>query len=373
MTKDRKEKIKKLIEKTKIVFKDCLLPNGCLVAAPAHMPYYPPQAKSYFYCWPGRDLGFSVTAALHIGIDVFDRVLAWIWKRAEDYQISLIEWKEGLLFRSYHPNGRIRETHFQPDQTGTLLWAIYEYSKRHKLSSLAKKIIKKSTAGLVRVWDREQFKIFVEDPWEERIAHPRFKNNLTYSLAACIKGLEGANKIIPNKRAMTVAKQMRILIEREAYNKEVGYFLRRFGGKVEGDKNIDASLLGLVWPFEIIRPNDQRMIDTVKAIEKNLITERGILRYQFDEYEGEIEAGTLHYKMGAGAWPLLTFWMSIVQNKMGNREKAEKYFWLVLNQVDKDLLIPEQIFPKRDPRIGVKPLLWSHMMFIHAANELGFI
>ena len=81
----------------------------------------------------------------------------------------------------------------------------------------------------------------------------------------------------------------------------------------------------------------------------------------------------MHYKMGAGTWPLLTFWLSIVCNKMGDRKKAEKYFWLILDQLDDDLLIPEQIFPKNDPRIGIKPLLWSHAMFIHAAVELGYI
>ena len=370
---DRKQKIEKLVNKTKEIFHDCLLPNGCLVAAPTHMSYYPSQAESYLYCWPGRDLGFSVTADLHIGIDVFEDVLTWIWERAEDYQTSLAKWKEGLLFGSYHPNGRIRKTHFQPDQTGTLLWAIYEYSKKHKLSSLARKIIKQSTKGLLEVWTDDQFKIFTEDPWEERIAHPRFKNNLTYSLAACAAGLERANKLIPDNKAKNVAKQMKLLIENNAYDKKAGYFLRRFGGTVSGDKNIDASLLGLVWPFEIIKVDDPRIVNTIKAIETKITDERGVYRYQFDEYEGEVEDAGLHYKMGAGAWPLLTFWMSIVQKKMGNRKKAEKYFWLVLDQLGDDLLLPEQIFPKGDPRIGVKPLLWSHAMFIHAAIGLEYI
>ncbi len=367
-----KEKINRIIKETKKVFNDCLLPNGCLIAAPSHMPYYPSRAKSYLYCWPGRDLGFSATAGLYIDIDIFDDALSWIWNRAEDYQKPLAKWKEGLLFRSYHVNGRLRENHFQPDQTGTLLWAIYEHGKRNKLSPLAKKIIKKSTKGLIDIWEKDHFRIFIEDPWEERIAHPRFKNNLTYSLAACATGLEKSNKIIPNKKAKKTADQMKVLIN-NAYDKKAGYFLRRFGGKVEGDRNIDASLLALVWPFEIVKPDDKRMINTVKAIENSIVDEKGVYRYQFDEYEGEIENTDLHYKMGAGAWPLLTFWMSIAQGKMGNKKEAEDYFWLVVNQLDEDLLIPEQIFPKGDPRVGVKPLLWSHAMFIHAAVELGYI
>lgn len=371
--KSKEVRINALVKKTKVVFHDCLLPNGCLVAAPTHMPYYPHQAKNYLYCWPGRDLGFTVTAGLDIGIDVFEDVLAWIWARAEDYRSSLSPWKEGLLFENYHPNGRMQETDFQPDQTGTLLWAIYEYGKDHDLSPLAKKIVEKSTKGLVGVWAGDQFKTTIEDLWEERIAHPRFQNNLTYALAACAAGLERANDIVPNRRAKTVAKQMRSLIEKEAYDERVGYFTRRFGGPISYHKIIDASMLGLIWPFAVVAADDPRMAQTVDAIEAKITDGLGLYRYQFDHYEGEIEGSHVHYKMGAGAWPLLTFWMSIVQSKMGNRKEAEEYFWLVLDQLGTDLLIPEQIFPKGDPRVGVKPLLWSHAMFVHAAKELGYI
>lgn len=353
--------LENLVKKTKEIFSDCLLPNGCLVAAPAHMPYYPATAKSYFYCWPGRDLGFSLAAAEHLDLDISEKVLAWIWERAENYQTAKPKWKEGLLASNYHPNGRMEKTSFQPDQTGTLLWAISE----QKLTPLTKKIIKKSSDSLVQLWDKDHFQVPVEDLWEERIVHPRFKNNLTYSLAACAAGLKKTHK--------QTADQMIALIEEKAFDSQAGYFLRRFGGTVAGDKNIDASLLGLVWPFEIIKANDPRMIKTIAAMEKNITDKKGIYRYQFDEYEGEIEEGKLHYRLGAGAWPVLTFWMSIIQNKMGNREKAEEYFWLVINHLNKDLLIPEQIFPENDPRIGVKPLLWSHAMFVHAAVELGHI
>lgn len=368
-----KEKVKALVKKTREVFQDCLLPNGCLIAAPTYMPYYPAQAKSYLFCWPGRDLGFCVTAGLKIGIDIFGDVLTWIWERAEDYQKALSKWREGLLFQSYHPNGRMHGTHFQPDQTGTLLWAIYEYSKDHKLSPLAMKVVEKSMKGLVGVWSGEQFKTTIEDPWEERIAHPRFKNNLTYSLAACAAGLEGANRLVSNNKTKLAALQMRKLIEEEAFAEDGGYFTRRFGGPITYHEIIDASMLGLTWPFEVVKASDPRMVSTVEAIEENITDEFGVYRYQFDHYEGEIEGSNVHYKMGAGAWPLLTFWMSIVQSKMGNRRKAEDYFWLVLDQIGSDLLIPEQIFPKGDPRVGVRPLLWSHAMFVHAASERGYI
>ncbi len=370
--KIKEQKVENLVEKSREVFKDCFLPNNCLVAAPCHMPYYPARSKSYFYCWAGRDLGYNVTGALHLEIDVFKEVLEWIWERAEGYRGNADNLGEGIILRSHHPNGRVREKGFQPDQTGTLLWAACEYQEKRGSFPLLKKVIKKSTKGLLNTWEKNHFSRVTEDLWEERITHPKFNNNFTYTLAACSKGLEKAGQVLSDKKAQKASKEMKNLLS-EAYDDKRKYFLRRFGGEVEGDKNVDASLLALAWPFEVIDPKDKRMINTIEAIEKNIVDKRGVYRYQFDEYEGETESGDLHYKQGAGAWPLLTFWMSIVQNKAGNKKKAEKYFWKVIDRMGEDLLIPEQLFPEADSRVGVKPLLWSHMMFVHAAAELGYL
>jgi len=309
-----------------------------------------------------------------LGIDVYPRALSWIWERAENFQKAENKELEGLLIQSYHPNGRMADGAFQPDQNATLIWAISEYSKIKDLSDLEKKVMEKATKGLVNAWGKGYFKRPNQDLWEEVFVHSRFKNNHTYTLASCAAALELSNKLIPNEKAKEISKEMKKLIEKNAYNEEKGYFISRFGGGIiESDKRIDASMLGLIWPFEIIKPSDTRMVSTVKAIEDQLVDDRGVRRYPSDLYEGEFEEVHMYYRMGAGAWPLLTFWMSIVQSKMGNKDKAEKYFSMVLGQLDDELLIPEQLFSKEDPRIGVKPLLWSHMMFVHAAKELGYI
>ena len=363
---EKQEKIQNVAETTKKVFNDCLMQNGGLVAAPSHMPYYPSRSKSYFYCWPGRDMGFNIMGAFYLGIDVFEETLQWIWDRAEGYHY------DGLLLKSYHINGRINESAFQPDQTATLLWAIAEYSKYKELPQLAKDMLEKSTQGLINVWDGNGFKIPAEGPWEEKMSYPEFGNNLTYSLAACSGALKKVSDLVSNKRAKEAPEEMRELIDKDAYDAEVGYFVRRFGGVVPPDENIDASVLGLLWPFEVVEPGDERMKNTLQAIEEKITDEKGVYRYKFDCYEGEMQGG-FDYGMGAGAWPLLTSWMSIVQKKMGNDKKAEEYFETVLNQIKKDMLIPEQVFDEDDPRVGVRPLLWSHMMFIHAARELGYL
>lgn len=366
------QKLQKLLKKSRTVFQDSLLPNGCLIAAPAHMPYYPTNALSYLYAWPGRDLGFNTTAALDLNIDVFDSVLKWIWQRAEGYRSGIHGNPPGLIYQDYHPNGRIHFGALQPDQTGTLLWAIATYAKKHTLSPLMVKMVKLSSDALIAIWHTNHFRTPIEDLWEERIAHHRFKTNITYTLAAVVGGLESCFAITKNKRALKTAEQMKRLILQNAYDKTRGYFLRRFGPTIN-DTNLDASMLGLVWPFNIVSPKHTKMRHTLTAIEKILTDELGVYRYQFDDYEGELESGHIFYKQKAGAWPLLTFWLAIVLHKASQKTKAKKYFWQTIKLVDRSLFIPEQFFPKKDKRIGVKPLLWSHMMMVHAAKELGYL
>jgi len=78
----------------------------------------------------------------------------------------------------------------------------------------------------------------------------------------------------------------------------------------------------------------------------------------------------MHRNKGAGAWPILNFWLSIYYARLGYREKALQYYNWVLNRVRK--FIPEQIF-ENNIQVSVKPLCWSHAMFIIASRELGYL
>jgi len=60
-------KVKKLIKTSEKVILDCCLDNGAIVAANSTKPYYPKEAKNYFYVWP-RDASFTCIAADILGI-----------------------------------------------------------------------------------------------------------------------------------------------------------------------------------------------------------------------------------------------------------------------------------------------------------------
>jgi len=92
-------------------------------------------------------------------------------------------------------------------------------------------------------------------------------------------------------------------------------------------------------------------------------------RYGDDRYDGWMYQG-LHRKKGAGYWPVLNFWISIVLNRLDRKKDARKYYDKVLK--DTKRYIPEQIFENTIQK-GVSPLCWSHSMHILAAKELGLL
>ncbi|MGM5485346.1 MAG: hypothetical protein ACQEP1_05755, partial [Nanobdellota archaeon] len=137
-----------------------------------------------------------------------------------------------------------------------------------------------------------------------------------------------------------------------------GYF-RRSTGKID-DKRVDASLLGLVWPFNIVDKEEPRMKRTIELIGEKLTKDKGVYRYEHDEYDGWMYKG-YHRKKGAGYWPVLNFWMTLIT---GDR----RYYDKVMEDL-KGELIPEQIFDN-ELQVSVKPLGWSHAMYILAKKRI---
>lgn len=355
------QKIKKLLDKSRQVIIDVSLENGAIVAANTDQPYYPRSASNYHFVWP-RDAAYICVAAQLIDLDIQKPFFKWLEERPEDFK------KEGLLFQNYSTNGRAHWRQFQPDQAGTVLWALWEHFKEDPSEAMQfETLIRRLADGLCDNWKGSYFFKNTYDLWEEgvRKTSTKVENNHTYSLAACAKGLELADRMVNSSRWVDCASEMRKKID-EAYDPDDKYFHRNHGKL--SDKNVDASLLGLVWPFNIINIGDERIVNTVKKIEEKLtINNGGIQRFQFDYYDGEGTAGE-----GGGAWPILNFWISIYHSLSGDKEKAEASFnWVINNLEGYNNFIPEQIFS--DNRIGVYPLAWSHAMFIFAAKQLGKI
>lgn len=348
-----------LIAASRDVIRDAALENGAIVAANTDKQYFPREAGNYRFVWP-RDASFAALAGERLGLPIADRFFRWLTERPEDFA------KDRLLFSNYSTNGRVGSMGhmFQPDQMGTVLWAIHRFVAGDAgRAESYRTLIERLADGLLAAWNTSFFLPNTVDLWEDsfRQTSSRVENNFSYSLAACARGLLNAHDLFPNKLWKQAALQMTKQLN-SAYDKKRGYFLRN-RGKIS-DPNVDASVVGLAWPFEIVEANDERMLTTIEMIERTLVVDGGVHRFQFDYFDSEGSAWE-----GGGAWPVLNCWLAIVLNRAGDREKALAYFSWVVDHVEQ--YIPEQIFP--DFRVGISPLVWSHAMFVLAADELGLL
>ncbi len=377
---------KKILEKSKEVLMNCCLPNGAIIAADVNNPIYPSNVKWYGFVWE-RDAAYILRALLLLGkYKIIENHFNWCLNRADGI-------REGFFAHKYFPNGTVAgdfdidiekvgvknkkliknfiETklfyvQFQPDGPASLLWILYEYSK-HKNVEKFRELVEILANGICKHWKKTHFSLPNYDLWEERVALPDYEQNHIYTLAACIKGLDCALKIEENEKWKNVREQMKKVFE-DCYNyaKEKGCFPRTYGKEGKIDNTPDSSLLALVWPWEIVEAHDEVMCKTVgKILQKNEIN-GGIIRYEGDKYDGRVKRTKLEL-CGAGAWPILNYWVSIYFYLRGEKERALKYFnWV--NKRSLDGYLPEQI--KNDKPASIIPLAWSHAMFVIALNFL---
>jgi glucoamylase len=347
----------RLTETSREVLRDCCCANGAIVAANSDRTDYPHQVQSYRYVWP-RDAAFICASLDHL--DCVDEQLGFFrWlARAEDLK------EKGLLFQNYYTNGRKRWLAFQPDQNGSVLWALTEFMERHpEHRKVLTSLVTLLADGICSIWDTDHFTLITQDLWEESYTYPELGTTFTYSLAACCHGLRCADRMQATKRWTEVALQMKKKIDVSYVD---GRFLRRAG--LVNDLRPDISLLGLVWPWCIYAPDDEKMKRTIGSIQKELAHNKGFYRYKYDDYDCFEFKGT-DARRGAGTWPIGNYWMAICAAMAGDKKKGRSLIDAVSARLDKNMLIPEQLFDN-DIQVSVKPLAWSHAMQVIAENIL---
>lgn len=351
---DTRQKMQSLLAASRQVLGDCALPNGAIVASNTDLPYANPGTSNYHYVWP-RDAAFIIYAGKLLGLDLAKPFSTWLLERAESFE------ELGLFSRRYATHGPWSSSYkeFQPDQSGALLWAFSNVL--HTGDSLTiRKALSVTADTLCATWESTHFNSDTFDLWEQ------FPNNeqngsFTYSLAACAHGLECAASATPNQpeRWQNVAAEMRI-----ALNNNGRPYSRLTG---DADQRIDASLLGLIWPFNVAA-HDDRLASAVTTIGEKLRAADGIMRFEDDIYDGRI-AHAQPVDEGAGTWPLLTCWYAIALCKLGRVNEAREIFERLVDQLPEQW-IPEQLLS--GGRHGVSPLGWSHAMYVIAYHELGY-
>lgn len=395
----KKPSIKELIRVSKDVIEDSSLENGAIVAANSDKSIYPCTTQDYRRVWI-RDASYICISADLLGLrDIPERFFDWCLNRAEGFRGT------GFFHNAYNVNGtitgtlipptdpkmprKVRDrymclihhgTQFQPDQNGSLLIAIGHHVKHFGIRDLSKfeALIRKTASGISASWKDGKFVLPYFDLWEERCIYPAQKRYHTYSLAMCMAGLRVAIELLGQKRSWLQTEKQMSDVFSDLYSCNANLIPRTYSsGRIGRHREIrredfwpDASLLGLIYPSGILDSFDEKMKKTVNEIvKKNTIYGGGLLRYPGDMYCGGVRKGWVTLT-GAGAWPLLNFWISIYYYLCNDKKNAKKYFSWPLERINR--YIPEQIF-KSKTKLSVCPLVWSHSMFVIAAKFLGYL
>ena len=153
---------------------------------------------------------------------------------------------------------------------------------------------------------------------------------------------------------------------------------------VSADALVSTDALALV-RFGLRAPNDPRILDTVKVIDRllkiDLPNGPGWRRYNLDGY-GEHEDGRPFNGVGIGrAWPLLAGERAHYALAAGRRAEAESLLATIEAQTSPGGLIPEQVWdgppiPSRglapgEPSGSAMPLVWAHAEYVKLVRSLA--
>ncbi|HON42176.1 MAG TPA: glycoside hydrolase family 15 protein [Bacillota bacterium] len=264
---------------------------------------------------------------------------------------------------------------YQPDGYGAWLWGLDEHIERTGDLGLwheSREAVGYVVECLSQVWSTPS-----SDCWEE------YPDRIHTSTLICIAGgLERIGRRASDDRALSLAAAIRDYIIR--YGVFDGRLAKLCSHERRGDQwppkrrthagpsigdSVDASLLWAAVPYGVLDPADPRMVSTVSAIERGLVSGGGVRRYAADTY------------YGGGLWPLLTAWLGWYYCRTGDREKALGCLRWVENQATDGVHLPEQVNRGLvDPVLyepwvtcwgpPANPLLWSHAMYLILRSEL---
>jgi glucoamylase len=351
-------------------------PDGGVLAAPESDPDMR-RSGGYGFVW-ARDLAFIVTAAAVAGRDdVVDGALRWL-VRAQS--------TDGLYEQRHWSDGRVAPTWgLQLDETGAVLHAIGEVARVLDDPRIVERCwptVRAGAEALARlVHPTTGLPPASLDAWEERVGVH------TYTVAATIAGLEASARMADGRddpaaaRWRDAATRCRAGLDAQLWSEEHGRFLRSRdvarddadgapvppGHQPTGrpahpvasvdpvDATVDASLLGLAYPFAVLDHDDPRLVATIDAVERELRSGPGLLRYPGDTY------------VGGNPWLLTRLWLGLARREPGSDEPADGIDDVAGSATDA-MLLAEQVDATTGRPVWIVPLAWSHAFYALACR-----
>lgn len=349
----------------------------------------------YAYCWP-RDAVFMTKAMDIVKMEKeTDKFYRNFCKKTQS--------KNGMWEQRFFTDGKLAPCWgYQVDETASVVYGVYEHYKYVKSEKFLKdnlKMCEKAVDFLkkyIKDWlgidgideiRKDVVKEEIEEDTKKRTGKEH-KYHISYDLWEMCEGIHlysiasiysafdcmlkiyrelGKNisnfennrlkeeKVKKTQRELeNLQAELKKYINENLYDEQKKSYVRN-----AEDRKMDISLIGAVTPFNVFKPKETKVSNTIECINMTLRTYTG--GYQRFEQDGY---------MNGNPWVISNLWMTLYYLKTGEKRKAKETFDFVIKTAGKHYFLGEQIDNQTLKPNWVIGLGWSHAMFVIVLEQL---
>ena len=355
--------------------------TGAIIASPEIDENFT-KCGRYAYCWP-RDAVF-ITKAMDI--------LKMNKETEKFYKVfcKKTQSKNGMWEQRFYTDGKLAPCWgYQVDETASVVFGVYEHYKYTKSEKFLKENLQMCEKAIdflkryIKDWIEPSLKNENQENQTQNLSNLKeHKYHVSYdlwemcegvhlySLSSIYSAFENMLKIYnvlgkdisdfennrlkqekvekSKKEIEKLQLEIKKYINKYLYDEEKKSYIRN-----SEDKKMDISIIGAVTPFEVFKPKEKKVQNTVERINLSLRTYTGgYQRFENDNY------------MNGNPWPIANLWMTLYYLETGEKKKAKETFDFVIKTAGKHYFLGEQIDNETLKPNWVIGLGWSHAMFI---------
>lgn len=351
-------------------------PTGGIIAAPTtSLPEHADGARNwdYRFCWL-RDATFLLLAMLEAGyVEEANAWRRWLVRAAAGdpsrlqplYGVAgeprveewVADWLPGFAGAAPVRIGNAAFAQFQLDVYGEILDVLHQARERGVAPMSEAWALQRALCDhIVRVWDKPDAGI-----WESRGAPRHFTHSKMMAWAGldrCVRAADRHGLEAPAQAWRAARDEIHGAVLTRGYSDRIGAFTRDFESE-----ELDASVLAAP-QLGFIEANDPRMVSTVAAIERGLMHDGFVRRYDTRVSDDGVGGGE-------GAFLLCSCWLADAYILQGRHEDAEILFERLLGARNHLGLFSEMFDPATSALMGNFPQALTHVGAIDTAFNLA--
>jgi GH15 family glucan-1,4-alpha-glucosidase len=348
--------------------------GGIVAAATTSLPEHLEGIRNwdYRFCWL-RDATLTLLALMNAGY--YDEAASWrdwllraaagapsqlqiMYGVAGERRLpeSELHWLPGYANSRPVRIGNAAHDQLQLDVYGEVMDAMHQARTGGlQLSEAGWHFQRALVAQLESVWQQPD-----EGIWEVRGGRQHFTFSKVMAWVAFDRGIRDAetfNLDAPLDRWRAIRAAIHEEVCTRGYDSRIGSFVQSYGAK-----ELDASLL-LIPTVGFLPPDDQRVRGTIAAIERQLLVDGLVLRYN-------TAASNDGLPPGEGAFLACSFWLADAYVLVGRLDDARKLFERLLSLRNDVGLLAEEYDVAAARMLGNFPQAFSHVGVVNTAHNL---